>query len=146
MKNGQHTFYVIQHRVTAKGGWLKPDSKLVPVKKSDEWSLCGADYWGRSTNPHIGTGNNWRPANPTADKEFHQCNNDTDCYGWYTLKYAIAALKRCRQHDAEGMYNTMSTYGNLEQEVRHEFRIAKVQITFQKSIEPLTVEDVVAAE
>lgn len=147
MENGQYTFFVIQHREIARSEWAKPEDGIqpIPILSSADWNCCGDDYWGRSTNPHIGTGNRWRPANQRANDEWFQCRSDTGMHGWFTFKYAVAALNRCREHDAKGWYNTFGTYGTLEQVVRHEFRIAKVKMTFEQSIEPLTIEDTIAA-
>lgn len=146
MKNGQYTFYAVQQRTHSKGGWLKPNSPLQPVPAQEcEWHCCGNDYWGYSTNPHVGTGNNWIAAHRRADKEWFDCQRATGQHGWFTLKYALAALKRLRKHDSEGHYNYRDTYGKLCQEVRHEFRIVKITLTYQRNIEPLTVDDVVEA-
>jgi hypothetical protein len=140
MKNGQYTFYTVQQRLRARTDWLKPLTPLILVP-DQEWKGCGDGYWGRSVNPHIGRGNNWRPANRAADTEWWNCYQATGIYGWFSLKYAIAALSRCRQHDNEGLYDICDIYGDIEQVQRHEFRIVKIALTYQKTVEPLTVDD-----
>lgn len=141
MKNGQYTFYAVQQRLQSQSDWLKPDGPLNPVQEC-EWHCCG-EYWGRSTNPHVGKGNNWHPANRAADTEWWDCQLATGQHGWFSLKYALAALRRCRKHDNEGLYNSRGTYGTVAQSRRHEFRIVKITLIYQKTVEPLTIDDVV---
>ena len=144
MKNGQYTFYVIQQRRRAEGEWLKLESPIKPIPEEErhDWSNCSPEFWGCSLNPHT---KNYKPSHIAADKEWCECKVATGNCGWWTLKYAIEALKRVRQDDADGMYDSRDTYGKTEQLVRHEFRIVKIQLTYEYISEPLTVEDVVQA-
>ena len=143
MRNGTHIIFCIQQRQSKKGAWLKLDSELKPVpKKDNDWSTCGDDYWGRSTNP-LKKGGNWERKFPDADKQWQDAYNATGTHGWYDVEYAIAALKRIRDDDNNGMYDSIDGYGKRHQVIRHEFRIVKMVLTYHLEVTPATIEDLV---
>ena len=147
MINGTYTYYVIQQRQKAKGKWLKLESKLevIPEEDRGDFGNCGSDYWGRSTNPKIGSGNDRRPKNKIADKQFYECYNATGQYGWWDLKYAVAALDQVTKDDEGGMYNSCDGYGKLCQHIRHEFRVTKVTLVYKREFSAITPDDVLQA-
>jgi len=134
MRDGSYTIYSIQHRETHTNEWLKPDTPLLPVKKDPDWGHSGTDYWGHSTDPHIGTGNDWRAKNEAAHEELFRNKMDTGYCGWDTLKYAKAALKRLRRDDDKGMYDSRDGYGTYHQSCRHEFRIILISMMKKTTI------------
>lgn len=129
MKPGIYTFYVIEQRVTHKSPWLKPKEKLSPVER-EGWTECGRDYWGRSTNPHIGTGNDWRPKYKPADENYSVVRQNTGHYGWTQIEFAQRALAQLRKDDAAGMYDSRDGYQHHDQAVRHEFQIKRMEMTY----------------
>jgi len=145
MINGTFTYYVIQTRTifsSSKSVVSKCDlRRLIPESKRHEWISCGADAWGRSMNPHVGEGNNWRPKYPLADKQWYECKRQTGWNGWFNVNYALSALKRVRKDDDEGMYDAKSSYGKKEGVIRHEFRIVKVVQVYQRDETELTIDD-----
>lgn len=140
MENGKYSYYVIQQRPVARSPWLKPKSPLqeVPEDARVDWTNCG-EGWGKSTIPHVGTGNNWRPINKKAYDEWHDCYRKTDQHGWRTLEFALAALKRLVVDDAKGLYDVFSAYQERCQAVRHEFRIVQVSLVFERKTVPFSV-------
>lgn len=141
MKDGNFTFYAIQFRVTHESPHLEPEGKLEPVEDKN-WQYTGKDSWGYSLDPHIGTGNDWRPRNRTSSDELFNLKMATGYEGWHTFKYALAAFKRLKRDDANGKYD-YTDCGNKIRAVRHEFRI--VEITMAKATKVLTVDDVLEA-
>lgn len=135
IRNGIHTIFTLQHRVIARSPWLKPKEPVID-EKSEDWFFCGEQF-ARSLNPHIGTGNDWRAANKKAECQWYDTQRATGVHGWYDANYAIKAIKRVRDDDDKGMYDTVSTYGQREQVVRHEFRIVQVVVNYQFSIHPM---------
>lgn len=126
-KEGKHEFYTIQFRTVGKNKWLDLDSSIKPVDY-EEWHYCS---WGQSCDPHIGTGNNWRAKNQKAHRQWHDLSMATGYHGWYDMKYAIAALKRLREDDSNGVYDSFDGYNKRHQRVRHEFRIVKLTISMK---------------
>lgn len=144
MENGTYDYYAIQQRRRAESPWAKPDEpiKEISVGKRGDWNLCG-DFWSRSTNVHVGTGNNWHPQNRKADQEWHGCYHKTGQHGWWTLEYAIAAFRHLRKHDDEGMYDSFGSYRDREQAVRHEFRLVRIHLVHERQITPVATEELV---
>lgn len=136
MEPGIYTIFCLQFRTTEKSPWLKPKEKRERVER-DEWGWCGRDYWGRSTNPHIGTGNDWRPRNKAMSDDAAATFRATDHFGWTKREYANTALKTARKDDDAGMYDSRDTYGHHEQSVRHEFRIVRLEITYNQIVLPV---------
>lgn len=132
-RDGNYTFYYIQFRTTHESEWGKPDGPLKPVERKNprdhEWAGTGSDYWGHSLNPHIGRGNNWRARNKKASDEMREIDMATGHCGWYTLKYALAALRRLRKDDEAGHYDSTDNYRHKMAAVRHEFRLVKVTMS-----------------
>lgn len=140
MENGTFIVYTIQQRIVAEGEWCKIAGPIKPVDKYDNWVLVGNNSFA-SIIPHIGTGNDRRPMNRSAYKEWQVTYHSTDIHGWFDIRFAIAALKRCRQDDEAGEYDTKDGYGKLHQRIRREYRIVTVRQTFSRTVEPVSVED-----
>lgn len=143
MKPGIYTFYIIEFRTTHKSPWLKPKEKLQPIER-DIWRECGRDSFGRSINPHIGTGNDWRPKFKAADEDFHAVAQNTGHFGWTKLDSATRALTQLRKDDAEGMYDSRDGYQHLEQAVRHEFQIKRMEMTYNLTSSIVSEEGIAA--
>ena len=133
MHDGIHIYYTIQARVTATSPWLKKNP-IKPIKKKGEWGFSSFDSFGLSMCPHIGAGNSWRPKNQKADDECGGVWSMTSSRGWWTLKYAVQALKRLRIDDFKGMYDTCDEYRKGHQSVRHEFRIVRMTVSQKMEI------------
>ena len=142
MQNGEYTFFIIEYRRTHQTDWLKPEGKLKRIKKDEEWSICG-EYWSRSLNPTIGSGNRWRAKHQSAAIEWQHLRNATGRHGWTSLSNATRAIAQVRIDDETGMYDTLDTYKKLCQRNRHEFRISTVKMVYNVSIEPTTIEDAI---
>ena len=115
--------------------WSKPEEPLAKVEDKG-WSGCSSDYFGHSLNPHIG--NNWYPANIEANRQFYDNYHNTGIHGWNDVEIAIEALKRIRKDDSNGLYDTRDTYRKLCQVVRHNFRILKIEISYNRQDTPIT--------
>lgn len=127
MKNGIHTYYIIEYLKAHESEWLKPDGPLKEVKDK-QWHRCG-DYFMYSIDP-------WNPdkyghklyRKSSDDKYKVWC--DTSETGFYKLENAKRALKRLIRDDGDGIYDSVSPYGKKCQAVRHEFRICKVTLLY----------------
>ena len=128
MRDGKFTFYTIQHKRIAESPWLKPMEPLLPCE-GKEWVFSSFDYFGASFDLHAGTGNDWNSIDKVASNELHDVWSKTSDHGWWSLKYAIAALKQVRKDDAKGKYDTRDSYGRHEAAVRHRFRIVKQTVS-----------------
>ena len=134
MKDGKFTYYTIQCKRVAESPWLKPKEPLVPIKDK-EWAFASFDHF--SFDPHKwekteSGGVDWKALCQEASDELHDVWSKTGNHGWWNLKYAIAALKKVRKDDANGKYDTRSTYGEHCAAIRHKFRIVK-QTVYQKT-------------
>lgn len=134
MYDGAYTFYTIQFKTSHQSEWRKPKGELRPIK-GKQWHYLGSDSWGKSINPKIGTGNSYRPKYKKAHEELFEIQMACDYSGWYSLKYALAALSRLVKDDAQGMYDSFCSYKTPMAAVRHEFRLVK--ITMHKTSEIL---------
>jgi hypothetical protein len=143
MRNGTHAVYVIEMRCVAQSDHGQPNGPIKPMKEPWAWSRYNT--FDAVMNPHVGTGNDWRPQNPKADKEWHDTRHACCEQGWYTLRFAIAALKRARKANDEGKGNHRDGYGKCYQTARYEFRLVKKVVTYSKTETELTVNDVVEA-
>lgn len=128
MKDGNYTYYTIQHRSVAESPWCKPKEPLVPVEDKN-WSFSSFDHFGPSFDRHKGTGNDWRPVNSAASRESHDVWATTGHHGWWTLKFAVIALRHVRKDDAKGKYDCFGPYKEHCQAIRHEFRIVKLTVS-----------------
>ncbi len=130
MKNGEFTFYTLQHRRTHLSPWLKPEGKLSSTKdkKDKEWAFSG---WDIFAEPWHGIGNNWRPKYKKAHNETCEVRANTGYNGWWNLEYAVKGLRRVQKADTQGKFDYRDGYNNLTQAVRHEFRLVKVVISKQ---------------
>ena len=149
MIEGDHTFYYIQQRQTHKSPWLKPKGKLKCWReKNKEWHGASWDFFGKGLAPsnlcrHACSSCYTTQRHRKAGDEAHDVWAHTGYHGWRTLKYALAALKRCRKEDAKGTFDSRDGYKNHEQAVRHEFRLVKVTLSYH--VEPVTIDDAVEA-
>jgi len=133
MTDGKFTFYTIQHKRVAESPWLKPKDSLISVPKNlQEWHFSSFDHFGSSFDPHAGTGNDWHAINKEASDEIHDVWAHTSSHGWWTLKFAIAALKQVRKDDAVGKHDHRDSYGHHCSAIRHKYRIVK-QTVYQKT-------------
>ena len=137
-----YEFYIVQCRTVQESKHNKP-KKLFPCKKIAPWSSCGAGNFSEGIDPHHGTGNNWGPKWPAANREFYHTRQVTGSYhGWTTLKFAIRACMRCREEDAKGTFDYHGFGENYHKDhtaARHEFRLARV--TVMLPIDPLSLDD-----
>lgn len=137
MRDGSYVYYTIQTRITHKSPWLKPKGKL--KRDESEWFWASFDAFGRAFDPWDGD----KPKFRKASDEKHDVWSKTDHHGWWSVKYAMQALKRAREEDAKGTFDSRDGYRNHQQRVVHEFRIIKV--TVSQKTEILTVDDIVEA-
>lgn len=133
-QDGKFVYYTIQHKTVAESPWLKPKEPLIPVpEEKQEWHFSSFDYFGGSFDKRHNTGKKppyeWGPVNPKASDEIHNVWSKTGDKGWWTLKFAIAALKQVRQDDRNGKYNNRDSYGTLHAAIRHKFRIVKMTVS-----------------
>jgi len=142
MQDGTYTFYVLEWRGVAKSPLLNPGGKLSPVE-DDEWSYEDFD---KVAEPWYNWGNtDARPQCPKSDAERQEIEQITrfGWSGWWSLKYAIRALRRVMKADEKGKFDYYDGYGNHEQAVRHEFRVTKM--TISQKTEPVDIKEVVKA-
>jgi hypothetical protein len=128
MKDGNYIYYTIQHRSVSRSPWLKPEEPLVPAT-IQQWCFSSWDHFGASLDPHTGTGNEWHAVDKAASNEIHTVWSLTGSNGWWTLRFAIAALKQIRKDDSKGKYDCFDSYKNHQQAIRHEFRIMKLTVS-----------------
>ncbi len=122
MREGDHEYYIIQHRTTHRSEHLAKVHKLKPVKR-DRWQGSCFDYF------HL-TG----PLKPLKDgcrfgkhsDEAHEVWAKTGERGYWSLKTARACLKHVRKLDKEDAYASRGPYKELCSLMRHEFRVVKI--------------------
>lgn len=133
MTPGDHVFYTIQHRTTQKSPWLEPSGELSPYEEGTDWSFSSFDHFGRALDPWAGSGNDYKPVDSKATDQKHAVRCITGQHGWWDLKYAKAALKRVKQLDAKGAFDSKWD-GTVTQAIRHEFRIVRVSLSYQVEV------------
>lgn len=129
MTDGTYTYYTLQHRQTHESPWLKPDAPLKPVKKPDDWTFSSFDYFGHVANPWVYSGNETKPRFQASNDELHSVRCATGSHGWWTLKYAVQALRRVRKGSEEGKFDHKDSYTKRTQAARYEFRLVKVAVS-----------------
>lgn len=109
LNDGTWVFYVLEHRLTARTKWPKPDTPLRKVKVR-EWDLSSKDFFGQNTD--------------------HGVWSVTGYHGWWNLDDAKASLTRVRLRSEAGAFDVKDPFSHrVCQRQRHEFRIAKMTIT-----------------
>ena len=106
LQNGRYTVYTIQHKTTRASevyGDLK--SKMILTSTHKLWGYTGTEYFGEVLDPHIGTDNDLRPVDKQAHWELSHSNEKAGIQGFYTLSYALQAIKRLIKADADGEYD-----------------------------------------
>ena len=142
MRNGTHTVFVIESRLVAESEHGKPETPIKPAKKPWEWGRYNT--FDTVMVPHIGSGNDRRPQNKQAYEEWHDSHRTCSVHGWYTLKYAVAALKRARKANEEGMgdYRDPSSH-RISQRCRYEFRLVKYVTTYNRTVSEVSTDDLI---
>lgn len=126
MADGTYTYYTIQHRRTHESPWLKPKAPLIKAQQKD-WHFSSFDSFGFAFEPWL----DFKPKYPKSQNETHDVWAKTSHKGWWTLKYAVRALKRARKASEEGKFDSRDSYNTLSQAVRYEFRIVKMVVSQQ---------------
>ena len=147
MDNFDVEYYTIQYRVSAEGPWLKPKTKPKPLKKKDDWGFASFDNF--SLNPLLRKQKRYVDDPyyykwPAAEQEVNDIWQKSGEKGWYSLKFAVRALKWVREQNALGKNDYFDTYRNKCQSIRHEFRIVKVRYTKKINIVAEVAVDAVA--
>lgn len=117
MRDGNYTYYTIQHRRTGESEWLKPDGPIKPCREK-EWINSSHDSF--LFHPRRGT---------KSRDEAYQVWLKTEHRGWWSLKLATEALGRAVHDSAIGFYDDKGPYGERCQAVRYEFRIVKMTVS-----------------
>lgn len=139
MIEGDHAYFTIQHRRTHESPWLKPEGKL-HKSKPDEWHFSSFDAFHKGMTPFDPSSKRLHKY-PKESDEAHDVWAHTGNHGWWTFKYAARALKRCIKLDKAGEFDSFSGYRKRKQAIRREFRIVKVQISYD--VTPVSVEDII---
>ena len=63
--------------------------------------------------------------------------------GWWTLKYAVLAMRRLSKGSQAGKLNYKDGYNKVTQAVRYEFRIVKISVS--KKVELISANDLIEA-
>lgn len=142
MIDGQYTFFTIQHRKTHESPWLKPDGPLKEVENKDDFHLSSFDYFGHVFDPTTSSGNERKHKCVAAHAERVHVRNATGFDGYWTLKYAIGALRRALKGSDEGKFDS-EHQGKKTQACRYDFRIVKY--TVSQKVEVVDMKDVLLA-
>lgn len=135
MKDGQHVYYTLQHRRTHESPWLKPKCSLLPIKNfNEEWIFSSWDIFGGIAEPWHGKGNDYHPKHKEAYDETHSVWVNTNCHGWWSLKYAAKGLRRIQKADTKGKFDSYDGYRHHNQAIRHEFRLVKITVSQETKI------------
>lgn len=140
VRDGNHVFYTVQHRLVAKSKHGDRERKLKPCKEQD-WGFSCFDYF--RIEPWAGSGHDYKPQFRDSYEETHSVRCATGREGWWTLKFAVQALRRLRKADTAGKHDYRGLYNELTEAARHEFRIVK--ITISHLTEPVSCEDLMEA-
>jgi hypothetical protein len=129
MVDGQYKLYAIEFMTTHKS----PHLKRGPIRRCKDpddrrWGMTGPDSWMAGVDPHIGTGNDWRARSQKAHTELYSVYHNTGWFGWWTRRYALAALKRLRELDDLGKFDSYDGYNKFTCAYRHSFRIVTVEV------------------
>lgn len=154
IEDGSYTYYAIQSRVTHLSPWCEPDGPLEHVSKLKDcfgrpYLETGGDWSGGPSNgdcyaePWEGSGNDYKPKYKESHDEKHDVWAKTGGTGWWTLNYAVLAMRRLQKASAEGKLNYKDGYNKETQAVRYEFRIIKISVS--KKVEHVSTEDLMNA-
>ena len=149
LEDGAYTYYAIQSRVTHLSPHNKPEAPLVSVEKLDdgfgrpysrEWHGMVGEY---IAEPWEGSGNDYKPKHRKSHDEKHSVWAKTGGSGWWTLKYAVLAMRRLSKGSQAGKLNYKDGYNKVTQAVRYEFRIVKISVS--KKVELSSANDLIEA-
>lgn len=128
MQDGDFVYYTIQHRITHKSPWCMPYGQLKYVPDS-KWCFSCWDKFGRTFEP-------WHDDNKHHSHKLAESYKDkgdvfqkTGENGWFNLKHAVLGLKRARDANLTGKFDSFDSYGKRCQAVRYEFRIVKMTVS-----------------
>ena len=135
MKDGDYTYYTIQHRLTHQSKWNnstenQPNNPLLPTKNT-EWTNTNWDSWGHIIEPWAENG---KHKFPESSDERHDVWSKTKQNGYWTLEYAKRAQYRLLDASEEGKLNSIDGYAKITQINRYEFRIIKIHHIKQTTI------------
>lgn len=135
MKNGMYQVYYIKFRRVAESA--SPEGPIRLMKKPWDWIEVGRDsVENRFANPHVGSGNDWRPANRVADSQLWRNWHGCEIWGWTDAKFAEAAMDRLLKADVEGKLDDReydSQTGRLIQQCRHEFCLCFAVVVYSRT-------------
>ena len=138
MKNGTHIVYVIESRRVAESPHNKPDQPIKPMAKPWEWGRYN------TFDAAIVQWKDQHPRHKLAFDEWHKAHHDCQVHGFFTLRFAVEALERCKKAQSEGMGHDRHQ-GHLFQRTRYEFRLMRYVTTYKREITPISEEDLVTA-
>jgi len=149
LEEGAYTYYAIQSRVTHLSPHNKPDKPLEHVSKLEDG--FGRPYetggeWGGGPSSGDYVAEPWvgdKPKYKKSHDEKHDVWAKTGGSGWWTLKYAVNAMRRLNKGSEEGKLNYKDGYNKVTQAVRYEFRIVKISVS--KKVELVSCSDLMDA-
>ncbi len=148
LEEGKFTYFAIRSRVTHLSEHNEPNGPLRPVSECEdgfgrpykaEWLGMVGEY---TAEPWAGSGNNYKPKYKNSHDELHSVWAKTGGCGWWTLRYAVLAMRRLVKGSEAGKLD-YDHQGKKTQAVRYEFRIVK--ITVSKLVELVNVPDLMDA-
>lgn len=145
LSEGTFTYFTIQSKVTHLSPHNEPDAGLIPAK--DVIDGFGKPYkskWGGMIHEYIaepwdGSGNDYKPKYKASSDEKHDVWAKTGGCGWWSLKYAVAAMRRLQKASENGDLNYKDSYNKVYRAVRYEFRVIKINVS--KSVEVVGIKD-----
>ena len=152
ISEGEFTYFTIQMMRTHMSPHNKPEEPLLPISQivdssgrpeESHWGTISWDNYGSIAEPWAGSGNDYKPIFKTAHDETHDVWSKTGRHGWWTLKYAVLALKRMKKASEDGKMNWKDNCNRVTQAVRHDFRLVKV--TVAKKVELVSADDLIDA-
>lgn len=126
MKDGSYTYYVIQAQAISQTSSKDPNGKFIPTKDRS-WFEIG-DNFDDATDPWNPKKYGYKLYKDSSDDK-HSCwaHTGSRC-GWWSLKYAKAAIKRARKYSRAGKFNYRDGYNNLIHKTKYKFRLTKIEI------------------
>ena len=134
MLDGEYTIYVLQWQLERESKeWGNPDSSFEWAKGhyAEGWFDCGPDSWAEAVDPSTcGKDGGPRYKSPRAHDDLDYTFRHAGRHGWHDIKYALKALKRARQLDDQGAWDTFDPgfHKKHMQRVRHKFQVVKVRM------------------
>jgi hypothetical protein len=148
LEEGAFEYFSIEHRRSHLSPWNKPNEPLTPVEDLlDSFGKPESTEWDSGVikdlvaEPWIGTGNNYKPKYKFSHDEKHSVWAQTGGCGWWTLKYAVLAVRRLRKASKLGKLNYADGYGKVTQAVRYEFRVVKISVS--KKVELVSCDELI---